>query len=403
MREIIVIGGGAAGMMAALSAAEDASNHVTVLERQARVGRKLLSTGNGRCNLTNTQPPKGHYYGEDPGFAMAALGRFGPAETLDYFRSLGLLTVEEYGGRVYPLSNHSGSVVDVLRYALERPNIRLVTGAAVESIERERKGFVVRWAEGEERADAVIVACGGCAGSKLGGVMDGYKLLQSLGHSRTALRPALTQVRTDPTYPKALKGVKAEAAVTVCKGRKTLTARRGEVLFTETGVSGTAVFELSRAVSAGGEGLELALDFFPDYEDGSLLAHVQNTCQKLPALPGNQVLMGTVHNRLGQMLCKYAGLGQDTAAGALTGGQLEKLLRACRDFRLKVTGVSGFESAQVTAGGIRTAEFRADTLESRLAPGVYACGEVLDIDGDCGGFNLQWAWASGRVAGRLGR
>ena len=403
MRDIIVIGGGAAGMMAALRAAEDPNNMVTVFERQARVGRKLLSTGNGRCNLSNTQAPQGHYHGEEAGFALKALAEFGAKETLAFFRSLGLLTVEEYGGRVYPLSNQANSVVDVLRFALERAGVRLVSGAAVEEIRHRGKKFTLRWAEGEMQADAVIVACGGCAGAKLGGVMDGYQLLQSLGHSRTALRPALTQVRTDPTYPKALKGVKADALVSVRKGTKLLEQRRGEVLFTETGVSGTAVFELSRTVAAGGEGLEVCLDLFPDLEEDDLMAHFRNSRSQLAALPANQILTGTVHNRLGQMLCKYAGIGQDMEAGRLSEGQLEKLLRACRDFRLRVTGVSGFESAQVTAGGIRTAEFCPDTLESRLVPGLFACGEVLDIDGDCGGFNLQWAWSSGYVAGRLGR
>jgi hypothetical protein len=390
-------------MLAALTAGENENNAVTLIERQARVGRKLLSTGNGRCNLTNTEMSPARYHGQDAGFAKAALAAFPPEETLHYFALLGLMTTEEYGGRVYPMSNQANSVVDVLRFALERSNIRVITGAAVESIERSGKGFTVSWPEGRLRADKLIVACGGCAGSKLGGVMDGYKLLQSLGHSRTALHPALTQVRTESEYPRALKGVRADAQVSVVRQGKTLESRRGELLFADTGVSGTVIFELSRTVSTSGDGLELEINFFPDMEEAALLYHLRKRRAGAPSLPANQILVGTVHNRLGQMLCKYAGVGAAAAAGELKDAKLRDIARACRAFRLRVTGVSGFESAQVTAGGIRTGEFDPNTLESRIVPGLFACGEVLDIDGDCGGYNLQWAWSSGRAAGRLGK
>lgn len=403
MVDIIVIGGGASGMIAALTASEDKENSVTLLERQARVGRKLLSTGNGRCNLTNMNMGAEHYHGSDAAFATPALAAFPPEAALDFFSRLGLVTVEEYGGRVYPLSNQANSVVDVLRFALDKPNINVITGAAVESVKRERDSFTVTWQGGRLRADKVVIACGGCAGSKLGGVMDGYNILKDLGHSRTALHPALTQVRTDASYPKALKGVKADARVSVFQGRRQLAERRGELLFTETGVSGTVIFELSRCVSPAGEGLELSLDFFADYDKAALVEYLRARQRSLPSLPAREILVGTVHNRLGQMICKYAGADASLTVSELSEKQLYSIARACRDFRLKVTGVSGFESAQVTAGGMRTGEFVPETLESRLVPGLFACGEVLDIDGDCGGYNLQWAWASGHLAGRLGK
>lgn len=404
MVDIIVIGGGASGMLAALTAARDAENRVTLLERQARVGRKLLSTGNGRCNLTNMHAGawSEHYHG-GADFTAYALGAFTPEDTLEFFESLGLLTSREYGGRVYPLSNQANSVVDVLRFALERENIKILTGCAAESVKRSGGGFVVSCADGELFADKLIVACGGCAGSKLGGVMDGYRLLASLGHRRTALYPALTQVRTDSAYPRALKGVRADCRVTLRREKKTLEQKSGELLFTDTGVSGTVIFELSRAVSSGGEGMELGLDFLPDMDEERLLRHLRARRETAPSLPANQILVGTVHNRLGQMLCKYAGVGGELTLSQLDDSQLRAVAAACRDFRLRVTGVSGFESAQVTAGGIRTEEFMPETLESRIVPGLFACGEVLDVDGDCGGYNLQWAWSSGRLAGRLGK
>ena len=402
MIDVIIIGGGASGMMAALTAAQDAENRVTLLERQARVGRKLLSTGNGRCNLTNTRAGPEHYHG-GAGFAEHALRAFTPEDTLGFFEELGLLTSREYGGRVYPLSNQAGSVVDVLRFALEQANVRVLTGCAAESVDRRSGGFTVNCAQERLRSDKLIVACGGCAGSKLGGVMDGYKILASLGHSRTALYPSLTQVRTDTSYPRALKGVRADCRVTLRRGKSELGQKRGELLFTDTGVSGTVIFELSRAVSAGGEGLELSMDFLPDMDKKAVFDYLRARREAAPSLPANRILLGTVHNRLGQMLCKYAGVGGETTASRLGDGQLRAIAGACGDFRLRVTGVSGFESAQVTAGGARTEEFVPRTLESRLVRGLFACGEVLDVDGDCGGYNLQWAWSSGRLAGRLGK
>lgn len=399
---IAIIGGGASGMAAAISAAENRENHIYLLERQSRVGRKLLSTGNGRCNLTNTLAAPQNYHGQEPAFAVPALKRFPPEKVLGFFSALGLLTAEEYGGRVYPLSGHAGSVLDTLRLALQKPNIELFTGAEVSAVTRRGGGFRVRWAEGELEAGRVIVACGGCAGSKLGGVMDGYNILKSLGHSRTALYPALTQIRTEPEYPRALKGVKADGGIRILRGSTVLAQGGGDLLFTDTGVSGTAAFGLSRCAATAGEGLSLSIDFFRDYELSDLEKYLAERRAACPAIPANSILTGAAQSRLGQMLCRYAGVGGGMTARELGGGERKALAAAMKDFRLKITGVSGFESAQVTAGGVKTSEFDPNTLESRIVPGLFACGEVLDIDGDCGGYNLQWAWASGLLAGRLG-
>ena len=400
MKKIVIIGAGASGMAAAIRAAETQDNHITLIERQARVGRKLLSTGNGRCNLTNTGAGLSDYHGEDSAFPAAALEAYPPERVLAFFAALGLKTVTEYGGRVYPASDHAGSVLDVLRLALEKPNIELISGAAVESVRREKGGFRVTWPEGSCFADRVIIACGGCAGSKLGGVNDGYTILQSLGHSRTALHPALTQIRTAPDYPKALKGIRADAGVTLLRGERTVAAAQGDVLFTETGLSGTAVFEISRAAATGGSGLSVSLAFTQESET-EIMEDLRARRARWGALAANQILTGAVQSRLGQMLCKYSGISGGAAVREITDAQLAALARAMRDFRLPVTGVSGFEAAQVTAGGIKTAEFDPRTMQSRLVPGLYACGELLDVDGDCGGYNLQWAWASGLLAGEL--
>lgn len=395
---VCVIGGGAAGMLAALTAAEN-GHRVLLLERQSRVGRKLLATGNGRCNLSNYHVSPAHYHG-GAGFCDFALSQFDVGETLQYFASLGLLTVSEANGRIYPMSNMAGSVLDVLRYALERPEIDLQTGQTVTAVRKMPEGFSVKTETDTFSARCLILAAGGAAGSKVGGGMDGYRLAKSLGHHRTALYPSLVQLKTDPTYPRALKGVKAQCGISICRGSQVLARNSGEVLFTEYGVSGPAIFDLSRSVSAGGSDLTCLLNFFPDWEEAEVLHWLSQRQAAMAAHEASTLLTGSCHTRLGQMICKSAGFTNQRAAG-LTRDDLRRIARQATHFALPITGTCGFDQAQVTAGGLDTSEFDPRTLQSRLVPGLYACGELLDIDGDCGGYNLQWAWSSGRLAGKL--
>lgn len=395
---VCVIGGGAAGMLAALTAAEN-GHRVLLLERQSRVGRKLLATGNGRCNLSNHHVSPAHYHG-GAGFCDFALSQFDVGETLQYFASLGLLTVSEASGRIYPMSNMAGSVLDVLRYALERPEIDLQTGQTVTAVRKTPEGFSVKTETDTFSARCLILAAGGAAGSKVGGGMDGYRLAKSLGHHRTALYPSLVQLKTDPTYPRALKGVKAQCGISICRGSQVLARNSGEVLFTEYGVSGPAIFDLSRSVSAGGSDLTCLLNFFPDWEEAEVLHWLSQRQAAMAAHEASTLLTGSCHTRLGQMICKSAGFTNQRAAG-LTRDDLRRIARQATHFALPITGTCGFDQAQVTAGGLDTSEFDPRTLQSRLVPGLYACGELLDIDGDCGGYNLQWAWSSGRLAGKL--
>ena len=403
MNQVIVIGGGASGMMAALTAAEDKNNRVLLLERQQRLGKKLLATGNGRCNLTNTGATAARYHGEDPSFVLPVLTKYPPEAVLARFHALGLLTVTEPSGRVYPLSDTAGSVVDVLRFALANAGVELRTACPARELWRENGGYAVRTDTETLHADDLIVACGGPAGEKLGGVMDGFTLLRPLGHKATALRPALVQLLTAPEYPRALKGVRCEAALRLLAGADCAAQSEGELQFTEKGVSGPAVFEVSRAASVRGGALTLCADFLRNYDGDTVFALLRQRRSALPELPAGELLTGMLHNRLGKMLLKYASVEQNRPLGSLSDRELGRAARACKDFRLPVTGTEGFDHAQVTAGGLRTAAFDPETLESWFMPRLFVCGELLDVDGDCGGFNLQWAWASGLVAGRLGK
>lgn len=399
--KVIIVGGGASGLMAALTASERPDARVVLLERQARVGRKLLATGNGRCNLSNRNLTPKNYHGENAGFCEYALSRFGPEQTLAWFRALGLLTAAEESGRVYPVSDSANSVVDVLRLALaQRENVELRAGCEVQALRKKRGKFEVVLPEETLTGEAVIVCAGGCAGGKLGGTELGYRLLEGMGHHRTRLCPALVQLRTDTTYVRALKGVRCDARVTY-RAPGTAEERRGEVQFTEYGVSGPAIFELSRAVSVHPVPGTLLLDLLPEVSEEEVLALLEARCAGTPGWKAEELLTGFVHNRLGKTLLRSCGISFETDCSSLSADTLRAVCRAVKHFAIEVKGTMGMDGAQVTAGGILTSEFRADTMESCLCRGLYAAGEVLDIDGDCGGYNLQWAWSSGRLAGEL--
>ena len=392
-----IIGGGASGMAAALAAAENPNAQVILLERQARVGRKLLATGNGRCNLSNLHAANRGYHGSDASFATPAISAFTPDTTLAWFRSLGLFTVAEPSGKVYPYSDQANSVVDVLRLALEQENITVRTGFEVQKIRKDGNTFTLTDGSEAVTCDKLIIACGGLAGTKLGGSMSGYKLLGKLGHKSTRLRPALVQIKTGWAGVVGLKGVRADCAVEILHNGEVFAASRGELQFTEFGISGPVIFEISRDVCHEKGSWTAKLDFLPHVSGEELEGELQRRCGT--TLPVEELLTGIVHNRLGRVLCKCAGIKGSGVAAELTQRDIREVCRCVKEFEMELTEPMGMDSAQVTAGGVLTDGFDPNTMESRLVPGLYACGEVLDIDGDCGGYNLQWAWSSGRCAG----
>ena len=290
-----IIGGGASGMAAALAAAENPNARVIVFERQARVGKKLLATGNGRCNLSNLHAAEGGYHGEDAGFAVPAIQKLPPEATLQWFKTLGLFTVVEDSGRVYPWSDQANSVVDVLRLAMDKENITLHTGWEVKNIRRKADGFLVD----DVHCDKLIIACGGLAGTQLGGSLLGYKLLSKFGHKSTKLRPALVQIKCNWHGSAALKGVRAECKVKVLKDGKLFKEGSGEIQFTEIGLSGPVMFELSRDICAEAGEWTAVLDLLPDYTEEALLEEL--TRRKNTNLTADDLLTGILHNRLGRV------------------------------------------------------------------------------------------------------
>ena len=394
---VAIIGGGASGMAAAKAASENPAVQVILFERQARLGRKLQATGNGRCNLSNRNAANGGYHGENAGFADPALKRLPPEATADWFRQMGLVTVAEPSGRMYPYSDQANSVADVLRLALERPNVEIRTGTEVKKITRTDTGFAVDDGTRQTACDRVIVACGGLAGTKLGGGMWGYRLLEKLGHTVTKLRPALVQIKSDFYALPSLQGVRANCHVRILHDGDLFAQSTGELQFTQYGLSGPVIFEISRDVCQESGTWTAELDFLPGCTKEELLSLL--TRQTGSARSTEDLLTGIVHNRLGRVLTKAAGVTGNRPVCQLSRQELAAVCDRVKKLEVTLSAPMGMDAAQVTAGGIRTADFDPCTMESKLVPGLYACGEVLDIDGDCGGYNLQWAWSSGCCAG----
>ena len=396
-----IIGAGASGMAAALTAAENPNVQVVLLERQARVGKKLSATGNGRCNLTNLHADMGGFHGQDPEFVRPALRSFDALATMEWFLSLGLYTVVEDWGRVYPYSDQANSVVDVLRYALEKPNIQLLTDFEVQKVRKTAEGFRVDGTDDTLFCDKLIVACGGLAGTKLGGSMSGYKLLRAFGHQCTKLRPSLVQLKSSWPLCTSLKGVRTHCRAEIYRDGSLYSSSDGELQFTEYGLSGPVIFEISRDACQGGGEWSCRLDFLPGKEEAWLLTQLLR--RRETHWKAEDLLTGILHNRLGRVIVQSVGIPGYVPIAQLEEEEIEAVARAVKHFEVVLTEPLGMDSAQVTAGGIVTAEFDPETMESHRVPGLYACGEVLDIDGDCGGYNLQWAWSSGRLAGTHAR
>lgn len=402
MGTVLVIGGGAAGLSAAVAAAS-CGDSVVLLERMDRVGKKILATGNGRCNLMNTGEwrfPGGSRLAAD------VLERCGVAEQTRFWHHLGLRMRQEEGGRVYPASGMASTVLDTLRFALEGLGVEVVTGVQVTGLFKARHGWTVMAGEQKWKADRVIVAGGGCAQSKLGSDGSTWALLTGLGHHLVTPRPALTQIITDTSDIKGLSGIRARTTIRITRNGAEQYRESGELLFADYGVTGVCVMQCARYAEPGDLvhiDLVKALGFDNSDEFRQELMRRRKVWDNTRSQ--YELLTGLCVPKLAQALFVAAGLSgiQRFTCGQLTNAAIDRLTVKAADFQLAVKGVKGFDSAQVTAGGIAADEFSCDTLESCHAPGVHAAGEVLDVDGDCGGFNLMFAFGSGILAGHNGR
>lgn len=400
---LVIVGGGSSGMTAAIRAARSGAG-VVLLERRERIGSKLLATGNGRCNLTNQDASLSRFHGGDRAFIAGVLARFSVASTVDFFEELGVACEVEGEGRVYPRPRQASAVLDVLRWELERLKVDVRTGYEVRGIGRRGRAFALNLAAGGElEAGRVVLACGGMAGPQFGSDGSGMRLAAALGHRQVEPSAALVPLRLRADFLRRLKGVGFQARGEVRRNGETLRAETGEFLFTDSGITGLPVLQLSRSASRelqAGRPPELVLDLFPgvglDALDAALEVRLRRQAHKTVA----DGLVGLLNKRLVPVVLTEAGIAYHSApCSEVQPAARLGLARLLKSWPLEVSGTMPWPEAQVTAGGVDLRDVNPETLESRIVPGLYFCGEVLDVDGDCGGFNLQWAWSSGWLAG----
>ena len=392
--DTMIIGGGASGLIAACALSR-AGKRVVLLEKQARVGRKLLSTGNGRCNLTNRGAKASDYHGARQA-AHAALRAWPPKRIEAYFAALGVPCTADEAGRVYPMSRQAASVLDALRLCCDENGVKTLTEWPVSRLRATKGGFEAVAADGRTvRAKTALLCTGGLAAPKLGASGEGYRLLEGFGHAISPRFPAIVALKTPPEHVRGLKGIRAEGKIALVSGDQVLRAEAGEILFAEGGVSGIAAMQLARQVNVClREKRPCAVRLNLNPEGVSL----DERAKLLPKRRMEDFLNGIVPKRLGQALVRAAGVPQETPAGAALEAQLGRLQSILSGWTLPVTGTLDFDQAQVTAGGASLGDFDVRTMQSVKQPGLFAAGEVLDVDGDCGGFNLQWAWSSALIA-----
>lgn len=398
--DVAIIGAGPAGIMAAITASSN-GRRVLLIDRNQQIGRKLLSTGNGRCNLTNANLSIDHYHGASPDFVESVLKRFDQNAVVSFFQSLSLLLKEEEQGRIFPRTNQAASVVEVLRRRLQAGGVELALGAQVKSVQYSGGWKVDLIDGGNIAADDLIIATGGRAAHQLGSTGDGLFWARKLGHSLTPIHAALVAIETVQKWPGDLAGIKVQAKVRAVSGGREIGDSQGDLLFTTYGVSGPSVMALAGSVakSLGSGEVELHIDMFADMSRRELDAVFERAA--VETLSG--ALVGLLPMPMIKTVCRLAELNGSERLKDLSDNQRSRLIDTLTDLTPTVFKLRPFKEAQVTSGGVDCDEIDPATMKSKLVDHLYFAGEVVDVDGDSGGYNLQWAWSSGHVAGGLGR
>lgn len=401
MKQIAVIGGGVAGMTAAVFAAE-AGAEVTVLEQKDRVGKKILSTGNGRCNFTNLYQTPECYRSDNPEFGWDVVRQFDAQQIIAFFLKMGIYS-KNRNGYLYPNSDQASSVLDVFRMECRRLNVRILTDTKCLEIIPKSKGFRLKTNQGMLKADAVIVAAGSKAAPVTGSDGSGYTLAKKLGHHLIPVLPALVQLRCKENFYKAISGVRAQAKVSLYVGDCPAAEDTGELQLTNYGISGIPVFQVSRFAARAlyeKKPVKAVINFMPDFEEETFLKFLKNRAQNRPDKTVDEFFIGLFHKKLAELWIKLSGIKAGRKVGSLSDAELKKLAELIQRFETVVEETNSYEQAQICCGGIDTREVDPSTMESLYVPGLYFAGEILDVDGICGGYNITFAVASGAAAGK---
>lgn len=396
--DIAVLGGGASGLIAAITAKRLNPNlSVYIFEALDRVGKKLITTGNGRCNITNLNLDLSRFHGQDVSFCEYALSRFGFSEIKDFFYSIGVGFTAE-GNKVYPASLQASSVVDALRFECDRIGVNTVLNCKIEDVSFGKE-YILRSAENSISAKALILATGlFSGGDKVGSYGNVFRILKNEGFKTVKISPSLVQLKTETDFVRQLKGIKVTAKATLLCGNKPVCTHTDEVLFCDYGLSGPAILQISRQSGRDDKEYFVSIDLYPDLNTNALALRIKERAKLLGARTLEEFFVGSLNKRLAQVVLKYCGYRLSDYASSLDDNDFVRIAEALKNFKFKVLSNTGFINSQVSAGGIATTEFDNKTLMSKRYNRLFAAGELLDIDGDCGGFNLSWAWASGAIA-----
>lgn len=402
-KRVLIVGGGAAGLIAAIIAGRNGAE-VIILEQMQRVGKKILATGNGRCNLTNVNIKLDRYHGDKVDFVVPAFEMFDLSKTLNFFEELGISYKIEEEGKIYPYSDQASSVLDTLRYELKRLNIEERCEMEVKKIVQNKNDLTLILNDGSKlTGDSVILATGGRANANLGSTGTGYKLATDLGHKLIDAFPALVQLKLNYNFLKALSGVKFIGSAEIISQEKVIRKETGEILFTDYGISGPPILQLSRCVGElqrDGFKAKIRLDMFPGWSREETEDILTRKIRKDSEKPLDFTFVGLLNKKLIPIVLKAAGIMDiHIPCLELSEEDINNIAKVLKAWEFEITGTQPWRDAQVTAGGINTLDIDDKTMASKIVKGLYFCGEILDIDGDCGGFNLQWAWSSGYMAG----
>lgn len=394
---IDIIGGGPAGMMAAIIAAGN-GGQVRLWEKNGSLGRKLLATGNGRCNFTNQSISLDNYHGGDLNLAGGILDNFDLERTLAFFEELGLTYYADSRGRYFPRSNEASSVLFCLEQEMERLGVEVNLRSEIVTLARTSDVWEVCQRGESHKSDAVLLACGGAASPQFGSTGQGYELASKQSHAIVTPEPALVPVMLSGNWFHKLQGLRMDLRLTISRNGKTIFEIIDEGLFTHYGLSGPLALKASRMVT--GPGLECHVNFLPYNKEAEVDAQLRDRRQRLASRLTKDFLTGLLPEKLGLTMMIQSGLNTDSSCREISEQQMQVLLiNLCR-WQVNVKGLRPFKEAQVTAGGVDCRQVFPDSLMSKKAPGLFFCGEVLDVDGDTGGYNLQWCWSSGYAAGQ---